>query len=113
MGIRASVTTSVRFEDVKVPAENVLGEEGKGFKVAMSILNHGRTGLGAGCVGGQRALLKLAIEHASQRKQFGRPIASFGKVKEKLGRMAANLYASESLVYLVSQTIDRAGVDYS
>jgi acyl-CoA dehydrogenase family member 9 len=113
MGIRASVTTSVRFDDVKVPAENVLGEEGKGFKVAMSILNHGRTGLGAGAVGGQKRLLQLASEHASTRKQFGRPIGSFGMIKEKLGRMAMRCYASESLCYLVSSTIDRGGVDYS
>src|SRR5467141_178617 len=113
MGIRASVTTSVRFDEVKVPAENVLGEEGKGFKVAMSILNHGRTGLGAGAVGGQKRLLQLASEHASTRKQFGRPIGSFGMIKEKLGRMAMRCYASESLCYLVSSTIDRGGVDYS
>jgi acyl-CoA dehydrogenase family protein 9 len=113
MGIRASVTTSVRFDEVKVPAENVIGEEGKGFKVAMAILNHGRTGLGAGCVGGQRRLLQLAAEHAQARKQFGRPIGSFGLIKEKLGRMAVRCYASESLCYLVSSTIDRGGVDYS
>ncbi|HZR09569.1 MAG TPA: acyl-CoA dehydrogenase family protein [Myxococcales bacterium] len=113
MGIRASNTTAVFFDGVRVPAANVLGEEGKGFKVAMSILNHGRTGLGAGAVGGQRRLLQLAVAHASERKQFGRPIASFSKVKEKLGRMATNLYVSESLVYLVSSTIDRGGADYS
>lgn len=113
MGIRASNTTAVYFDNVRVPIANVLGEEGKGFKVAMSILNHGRTGLGAGAVGGQRTLLRKAIEHAKERKQFGRPIASFGKVKEKLGRMATNLYVSESLCYLVSSTIDRGGVDYS
>src|ERR671934_1059549 len=113
MGIRASVTTGVRFDDVKVPAENVLGEEGKGFKVAMSILNHGRTGLGAGAVGGQKRLLMLASEHAQTRKQFGRPIGSFGLVKEKLGRMAMRCYASEALCYLVSAPIDRGGVDYS
>src|SRR5207237_9232834 len=113
MGSRASVTTTVRFDEVKVPAENVLGEEGKGFKVAMSILNHGRTGLGAGAVGGQKRLLQLASEHASTRKQFGRPIGSFGMIKEKLGRMAMRCYASESLCYLVSSTIDRGGVDYS
>src|SRR5438067_2649061 len=113
MGIRASVTTSVRFDDVKVPVENVIGEEGKGFKVAMSILNHGRTGLGAGAVGGQKRLLQLASEHASTRKQFGRPIGSFGMIKEKLGRMAMRCYASESLCYLVSSTIDRGGMDYS
>src|SRR5436190_5420418 len=113
MGIRASNTTSVYFDNVKVPVANVLGEEGKGFKVAMSILNHGRTGLGAGAVGGQRRLLDLAVAHATERKQFGRPIASFGKVKEKLGRMATNLYVSESLCYFVSATIDRGGADYS
>jgi acyl-CoA dehydrogenase family protein 9 len=113
MGIRASNTTAVYFDNVRVPKANVLGEDGKGFKVAMSILNHGRTGLGAGAVGGQRSILKRALEHASERKQFGRPISSFGKVKEKLGRMATNLYVSESLCYLVSATIDKGGVDYS
>ena len=113
MGIRASSTTTVRFEDVRVPKENLLGEEGKGFKIAMSILNHGRTGLGAGAVGGQKRILQLAAQHANERKQFGRPIGSFGLVKDKIGRMATRLYASESLVYLVSATIDRGGVDYS
>jgi acyl-CoA dehydrogenase family protein 9 len=113
MGIRASDTTAVYFDNVRVPAANVLGEEGKGFKVAMSILNHGRTGLGAGAIGGQRRLLELAVAHATERKQFGRPLASFAKIKEKLGRMATNLYVSESLCYVVSATIDRGGVDYS
>jgi acyl-CoA dehydrogenase family protein 9 len=113
MGIRASNTTAVFFDNVRVPAANVIGEEGKGFKVAMSILNHGRTGLGAGAVGGQRKLLQLAIAHAAERKQFGRPIASFGKIKEKLGHMATNLFVSESLCYLVASTIDRGGEDYS
>jgi alkylation response protein AidB-like acyl-CoA dehydrogenase len=113
MGIRASNTTAVYFDNVRVPAGNVLGEEGKGFKVAMSILNHGRTGLGSGAVGGQKRLLQLAIAHATERKQFGRPLATFGKIKEKLGRMATNLYVSESLCYLVSATIDREAEDYS
>jgi acyl-CoA dehydrogenase family protein 9 len=113
MGLRASSTTSMFFDNVKVPVENVLGEEGKGFKVAMSILNHGRTGLGAGAVGGQKRLLELATAHANERKQFGRSIGSFGKIKEKLARMAVNTYVSESLCYLVSSTIDRDGVDYS
>ena len=113
MGIRASSTTSVFFDNVKVPIENVLGEEGKGFKVAMAILNHGRTGLGSGAVGGQKRLLKLAVAHANERKQFGRPISSFGLVQEKLGRMAYNIYASESLCYYVSSLIDRGAADYS
>ena len=113
MGIRASVTNAVFFEDVKVPVDHLLGEEGKGFKVAMSILNHGRTGLGSGAVGGQKRLLALAAAHANERKQFGRPIGSFGLMKEKLGRMSINLYVSECLCYLVSATIDQGGVDYS
>src|SRR5205085_2272434 len=113
MGIRASSTTAVYFDNVKVPVENVIGEEGKGFKVAMAILNHGRTGLGSGAVGGQKRLLQLAIAHANERKQFGRPIASFGLVQEKIGRMAYNAYASESLCYFVSSLIDRGAADYS
>ncbi len=113
MGIRASSTTAIYFDNVKVPVENVIGEEGKGFKVAMAILNHGRTGLGSGAVGAQKHLLKLAAAHANERKQFGRPIGEFVLVQEKLGRMAYNLYASESLCYLVSATIDKSGVDYS
>jgi acyl-CoA dehydrogenase family protein 9 len=113
MGIRASSTNAMFFDNVKVPAENLLGEEGKGFKVAMSILNHGRTGLGAGAVGGQKTLIKLAAAHANERKQFGRPIGSFGLVKEKLGRMSTYCYVSESLCYLVAGTIDRGGIDYS
>src|SRR2546427_3430463 len=102
MGIRASSTTSVYFENVRVPAANVLGEEGKGFKVAMSILNHGRTALCAGAVGGQRRLLELAVAHGTERKQFGRPLVTLGKIKEKLRRMANHLYVSEALCYLVS-----------
>jgi alkylation response protein AidB-like acyl-CoA dehydrogenase len=113
MGIRASSTTAVYFDNVKVPIENVIGEEGKGFKVAMAILNHGRTGLGSGAVGGQKRLLQLAIAHANERKQFGRPIASFGLIQEKIGRMAYNAYASESLCYFVSALIDRGAADYS
>src|SRR5437762_408591 len=69
MGIRASNTTAVFFDNVRIPIANVLGEEGKGFKVAMSILNHGRTGLGSGAVGGQKRLLQAAIAHATERKQ--------------------------------------------
>ena len=73
MGIRASSTTTVAFADVQVPAENVLGEVGKGFKVAMAILNNGRTGLGGGAVGGMKTLIKLATAQAKERKQFGKP----------------------------------------
>ena len=113
MGIRASSTTSIYLDNVKVPVENLLGEEGKGFKIAVSILNHGRTGLGAGAVGGQKRLLAAAAERAKERKQFGRAIASFGLIKEKLGRMAMMAYATEALTYWAAANIDRGCVDYS
>ncbi|HMK86285.1 MAG TPA: acyl-CoA dehydrogenase family protein, partial [Steroidobacteraceae bacterium] len=76
MGIRASSTTTVSFLDVKVPPQNVLDAEGKGFKVAMAILNNGRTGLGGGAVGGMKTLIALATQQALARKQFGEPIAT-------------------------------------
>src|SRR6266851_6062548 len=78
MGIRASSTTTVSFADVRVPAANVLDIEGKGFKVAMAILNNGRTGLGGGAVGGMKALIALSSAQAQSRRQFNQPIAEFG-----------------------------------
>lgn len=113
MGVRASSTNSIYFDNVMVPVENVIGQEGKGFKVAMSILNHGRSGLGAGVVGGQKKLLAGALEWSKTRQQFGRPIASFGLIKDKLARIAINTYVAESLTYLIAATIDRGGEDYS
>jgi acyl-CoA dehydrogenase family protein 9 len=107
MGIRASSTTTVAFEDVRVPAENVLGEEGKGFKVAMKILNSGRTGLGGGCVGGMKRLIELSVRQARERVQFGRPIATFGTIREKIGQMVVDCYAAESVVNLVAGLVDR------
>ncbi len=101
MGIRASSTTTVAFDHVRVPDANVIGEVGKGFKVAMSILNSGRTGLGGGSVGAMKRLLELAARQAKERKQFGRPIAEFGLVKQKLGQMMIDCYASESVVAAV------------
>ena len=113
MGIRASSTTTVAFADVQVPAANVLGPIGKGFKVAMSILNSGRTGLGGGAVGGMRSLLRLAAAQASERKQFGQSIAEFGLVREKLAQMAVDCFAAESTVWMVAHLIDSGCSDYS
>lgn len=113
MGIRASSTTTVAFNDVRVPAENVLGPVGKGFKVAMSILNSGRTGLGGGAVGGMRMLLRLAQAQAKDRKQFDTPIAEFGLVREKLAQMAIDCFAAESAVWMVAHLIDSGCTDYS
>jgi alkylation response protein AidB-like acyl-CoA dehydrogenase len=107
MGIRASSTTTVVLEDVRVPTANVLGEEGKGFKVAMKILNAGRTGLGGGSVGGMKRLIELSVRQASERRQFGQPIASFGLVQQKLAQMAIDCYAAESVVNMVAGLVDR------
>jgi len=113
MGIRASSTTTVAFSDVRVPAQNVLGQPGKGFKVAMGILNNGRTGLGGGAVGTMKTLLKLATAQAKDRKQFGRPIAEFGLVREKIAQMTVDCFASESTVWMVAHYIDSGVEDYS
>ena len=113
MGIRASSTTTVSFADVRVPPENVLGEVGKGFKVAMGILNNGRTGLGGGCVGGMKGVLKLATRQAQERRQFGRPIAEFGLVREKIAQMTVDCFAAESAVWMVAHYIDSGCEDYS
>ncbi|MEZ5440292.1 MAG: acyl-CoA dehydrogenase family protein [Lysobacterales bacterium] len=113
LGIRASSTTTVAFSDVRVPAENLLGEVGKGFKVAMAILNNGRTGLGGGAVGGMKALIRLATAQAKDRKQFDRPIAEFGLVREKIAQMAIDCFAAESAVWMVAHYIDSDCDDYS
>lgn len=113
MGIRASSTTTVAFSDVKVPADQVLGEVGKGFKVAMAILNNGRTGLGGGAVGGMKTLIRLACAQAKDRKQFGKPIADFGLVREKIAQIAVDCFAAESAVWMVAHYIDSGCTDYS
>ena len=113
MGIRASSTTTVSFADVRVPAENVLDLEGKGFKVAMAILNNGRTGLGGGAVGGMKALIRLASEQARNRKQFGQPIGDFALIREKISQMTLDCFAAESAVYMVAHYIDSGYEDYS
>jgi alkylation response protein AidB-like acyl-CoA dehydrogenase len=113
MGIRASCTTTVAFADVRVPAANVLGEVGKGFKVAMGILNNGRTGLGGGAVGGMKALIRRAVAQAKERRQFERPIAEFGMVREKIAQMTVECFAAESAVWMVAHYIDSGCRDYS
>jgi acyl-CoA dehydrogenase family member 9 len=113
MGIRASSTTTVSFADVRVPPENVLDEEGKGFKVAMAILNNGRTGLGGGAVGGMKSIIALATRQAQARKQFGQPIAEFELVREKIAQMTVDCFAAESVVWMVAHYIDSGLDDYS
>lgn len=112
MGIRCSNTTEVYYEDVRVPAANVLGGLGNGFKVAMNILNNGRFGMAAALAGTQRAALRVAAEHAATRVQFGRRLRDFGGVQEKLARMALRQYVTESLAYMVSGNMDCGAQDY-
>ena len=113
MGIRASETRAVYFDNVKVPASNIIGEEGKGFKIAMNVLNTGRLSLGSGSVGGMKMILKLATAQANTRKQFGDYIANFGLIQEKLATMAANIYASESMVYMTTGKITQGMSEFS
>jgi alkylation response protein AidB-like acyl-CoA dehydrogenase len=113
MGIRASSTCTVFLDDVKVPKENLLGPLNGGFKVAMNILNNGRSGLAGGCIGGMKTLIALASKHATERHQFGQPIGSFGLVKQKIGFMVADCYATESIVQMVAALADREYDDFS
>ena len=108
LGIRGSSTTPLIFEDCKVPASNVLGEVGKGHKIAFNILNVGRLKLAAFAVGGMKASLKNGVEYALQRKQFGKSIAEFGLIREKFARAAAQIYATESMTYRAAGAIDEA-----
>ena len=112
LGIHGSNTTSLSFDNVKVPVDYMLGPMGKGFKVAMEVLNVGRLGLASGCLGGCKAVTRLAIEHAKNRRQFNKPIAQFEMIQEKIARMVAATYAGESMIYLTTALADR-GVDFS
>jgi butyryl-CoA dehydrogenase len=108
LGIRGSSTCPLILNDCKVPAENLLGEIGKGHVIAFNILNIGRFKLGAGCLGGARNSLQHAIAYAKQRKAFGKSIADFGLIKEKLADIAALVYAGEAMVYRTVGMIDAA-----
>src|SRR5579864_1973333 len=99
LGIRGSSTAPLVLNDCKVPVENVLGEIGKGHIIAFNILNIGRFKLGAGCVGGARNSLQNGIGYAKQRKAFGKSIAEFGLIQEKIANMAVGVYVGEALVY--------------
>ncbi|RMD81705.1 MAG: acyl-CoA dehydrogenase [Candidatus Dadabacteria bacterium] len=106
MGIRGSSTCSLLFEDAKVPSANLLGEIGKGHRIAFNILNVGRIKLGVGTIGACKHALRLATRYAKEREQFGRPIASFGLVANKLAEMACRIFAGESMGYRTTGLID-------
>ena len=111
MGLQGSSTTPIILQDARVPAGNVLGDVGKGHKVALNTLNYGRFSLGAMCAGGCRGIVTDSVKYATQRRQFGQPIASFGAIKHKLGEMIARTYATESLCYRIAGLFDEALAD--
>ena len=108
MGLHGSSTTPVVLQDVHVPAENLLGEVGKGHRVAFNVLNYGRFKLGASAGGGATSAVGEAARYAASRQQFGQPIANFGAIKHKLGEMVARAYAVESMVFRTAGLIDAA-----
>jgi alkylation response protein AidB-like acyl-CoA dehydrogenase len=108
MGIRGSSTCPLILSDCRVPMENVLGEVGKGHHIAFNVLNVGRFKLGAGCVGSARTSLESAIAYAKQRKAFGKVIADFGLIREKLANMAAGIFTGESMAYRTVGMMDAA-----
>ncbi|XP_038624440.1 very long-chain specific acyl-CoA dehydrogenase, mitochondrial [Tachyglossus aculeatus] len=112
MGIKASNTAEVYFDGVRVPAENVLGEVGGGFKVAMHILNNGRFGMAAALAGTMKGIIAKAVEHAANRTQFGDKIHKYGLIQEKLAHMAVLQYVTESMAYMVSANMDQGSKDF-
>ena len=106
LGIKGSSTTQIILDDARVPVENVLGEIGKGHKIAFNVLNVGRFKLGAAVTGASKRALEIGIKYANMRKQFSQPIASFGAIKEKIADMTAEIFAAESLIYRLAGLID-------
>jgi acyl-CoA dehydrogenase family protein 9 len=113
MGLRANDLRRLHFNDVKIPAENVLGEPGEGFKIAMSVLNNGRIGLGTGSVGGAKRILDETIRHVQEREQFEHPLAEFELVQDKVGWLVSYLFGLESMAYLTCGLVDAGVEDYS
>src|SRR3989440_2687405 len=112
MGIRGTVTSRFALRNVKVPKENILGPLGKGLKVALTVLDFGRTTFGACCTGGAKTCLKLAVAHANRRKQFSKTLGNFHLVKKKIARIAADAYAMEAMTTITASLIDRGLEDY-
>src|SRR6059036_1613761 len=112
MGIRGTATGRFALRDVKVPKENILGPPGKGLKVALTVLDFGRTTFGACCTGAAKTCLRLAINHANTRKQFNKTLGEFDLVKKKIARIAADAYAMEAMTTITASLIDRGLEDY-
>ncbi len=107
MGIRGSTTNSISFENVRVPKENLIGQEGRGFLLAMKTLDAGRLGLGAACIGSAKELLELSTKYAKERIQFDQPISNFQAIQFMLAEMTTLIYAMESMVYRTAAKYDK------
>lgn len=112
LGIRGTATGRFRLNNVRVPKENILGPLGKGLRVALTVLDFGRTTFGACCTGGAKTCLALAVEHANTRQQFNKTLGNFDLVKKKIARMAADVYAMEAMTQVTASLIDRGLEDY-
>ncbi len=112
LGIKGSSTRQVFYNNVKVPVENMLSERENGFKIALNILNIGRIKLGAGTVGAAKMAITQGTKYANEREQFGRPIAKYGAIRQKIAKAAIYAYATESATYRAGQNIDDATAAY-
>ncbi len=119
MGIKGSSTRQIFFNDVKIPVENLLGKRGQGFRIALNILHVGRIKLGATVIGAMRRAINYSVNYASERKQFGSPLADFGAIKHKMAEQVVKMFATESAVYRASKDIENqieanksAGIEY-
>lgn len=110
LGIRGSNTCELSFDNVPVPVENVIGEVGGGFKIAMNILNSGRFSMGSSCAGLIKKLIELTSEYAATRKQFNKSLSEFGMIQDKFATMALNAFVMESMAYLTARMMDRPGL---
>ena len=113
MGIKASDTRAVFFDDVVVPVADRLGDVGQGFRIALEVLNSGRLGLSAGAARGTRRIMAHALAYAKQREQFGRPIGSFEMMQRKIAQFAAEVYAADAAWFIAADMVDRGGIDFS
>jgi alkylation response protein AidB-like acyl-CoA dehydrogenase len=112
LGLRGTATARLAFRNMAVPRENILGPLGKGLKVALTVLDFGRTTFGACTTGAARTCIELAVQHANQRRQFGRALGEFELVKKKIARMAAYAYAMQAMTAVTASLIDRGLEDY-
>jgi acyl-CoA dehydrogenase family protein 9 len=113
LGVRGTSTTLVTFDKVRVPAAQVLGEVGRGFKVAMEVLTHARLSLASSCLGKGKRLLRMSVDRVAARKAFGRNISEFGLVRDKIAQMTSELFALESMTYLTTGLVDAGTTDFT